>query len=49
MGASSDANSFNSLAGSWSGPEALCGSRPANSLWTPFLLYFLGAGGRHGD
>ena len=36
IGASSDFNSFNSLAGSWSGPEALCGSRPANSLWTPF-------------
>ena len=38
MGASSDASSFNSLAGSWSGPEALCGSRPTNSLWTPFSV-----------
>ena len=32
IGASSDASSFNSLAGSGSGPEALCGSMPANSL-----------------
>ena len=36
--ASSDASSFNSLAGSGSGPEGLCGSMPANSLWTPFSV-----------
>ncbi len=35
MGTSSVAYSFNSLAGNWSGPAALCGSILANSLRTP--------------